>query len=50
MKTGVFPTEPTFTVRGLWKDAVMDTLYELADHSQDYARAIFDQRMYLGFV
>ena len=28
----VFSTEPTFTVRGLCSDAVMDTQYKLADH------------------
>ena len=28
----VFSTDPTFTVRGLCKDSVMDTQYKLADH------------------
>ena len=28
----VFPEEPSFTIRGLCKDAVMDTQYKLADH------------------
>ena len=30
----MFPNEPAFTVRGLCKDAVMDTQYKFADHEK----------------
>ena len=39
----LFPTEPTFNMRGLCKDAVMDTSYKLADHNK-----LYETRHYVG--
>ena len=45
----VFPEEPTFTIRGLCKDAVMDTQYKFAVHFPGSLRAgEEDTRSYVG--
>lgn len=47
--TCVFPEEPTFTIRGLCKDAVMDTQYKFADHIPGSAEpGEYDCRSYVG--
>ena len=45
----MFSQEPTFSVRGLCKDAVMDSQYKLADHIPGSVVSIeFDTRSYVG--
>ena len=45
----MFPNEPVFTVRGLCKDAVMDTQYKFADHIPGGLETReFDSRSYVG--
>ena len=45
----VFSDEPSFSVRGLCKDAVMDTQYKFADHeSGPFGRGKDDYRSFVG--
>ena len=45
----IFSKKPTFTVRGLCKDAVMDTQYKFADHEPGpFGRGKDDYRSFVG--
>ena len=45
----VFQTKPTFIVKGLYKDAVMDTQFKFAEHTQGtFNQGSEDTRAYVG--
>ena len=45
----MFPEEPTFNIRGLCKDSVMDTQYNFADHIPgSLLQGEEDYRSYVG--
>ena len=46
----IFSKKPTFTVRGLCKDAVMDTQYKFSDHKPGPANARYLQAPHRSYV